>query len=248
MTLPRSLYTLLIAPRQFFENHPPSDSLGGALVVVLVVSLLTTLGVAAIGWTFAANIDATYTETVTEPWSESACENFERMNMSTTPEPCAIDQPKTRQVDVGAKLWDGFLGQLPLVFALGVVGWLLIGVALHVASAMAGGSGSLSGTLAVAGWGMLPSVVQVLVGTTAAVLTIQGMTFASDPAAVADQLRRMSDTTFGIWGTVGSVAATAWQVYIWALGLERARNLGREGALFAAGGVGVVTVMLSFVG
>ncbi len=248
MSLPRSLYALLVAPREFFETHPPGDSFGGALLVVLAVSLITTLGVAAIGWTFATNVDATYTETVAEPWPESACESFEDMNVSSTPAPCAIDEPKTRQVDVGARLWEGFRGHLPLVFALSIVGWLLVGVALHVASAMAGGSGSFSGTLAVAGWGMLPAVVQVVVGTTAAVLAIRGTAFGGDPAVVADQLQQMADTTFGLWGTVGSVAATAWQVYIWVPGLERARSLDRESAVFAAGGVGVVTLVLSLLG
>jgi hypothetical protein len=241
--MPRSLVALLTAPGQFFDRHPPQDSLLGAVVVVAFVSLVTTVGVGIIGWLLASNIDATYTETVMEPRSGPLCDPV--ANMTVTPEACGLDEPRTRQVDVGAELWDAFAGRLPLVFFSGFLGWVMVAVGLHLASAMAGGEGSFTATLAVAGWGMVPGVLQTVVGVAAAAVVIPGMEFASDPAVLAEQLRGMAPTTFGFWGPLAGVVATAWQAYVWGHGLRYARDLTRGGGFVAAGAVGLLTLLFS---
>lgn len=244
--LRRQLMALLFDPATFFDRRSPRRSLGSASGVVLAIALLTTTGVAAVGWQFATSIDATVTETVMEPWPAETCESFQEMNH--TPEPCTIDEPRTREVDVGAEIWQMLVGKLPLVFFGTLLGWVLIAAGLHVVSVMFDGEGSFGATLSVAGWAMVPQVVQLAVGLASASLLIHGTTFSSDPAALADQLERLASGSAGLAAAVATVVVTVWQAYIWAYGLRRARNLRLGDAAVTAGVVGTLWLLFALLG
>jgi hypothetical protein len=242
-----ALREVLVDPETFFAERRIGLSPGHAVMVVLVVSLALTAGVGAIGWLVTEQVDATRTVTVVEPVPNATCESFKEMNESSdgpavTPPGCGIDEPKTRQVDLGDELWEAIAGQLPLVFVAGIVGWLLVGGILHGVSALASGEGSFLKTLSVAGWGFLPTVFQVAVGVTLAFAVIPEMSFTGSPEAVAEQLRQLATGQFRLGVALLGLVGTAWQAYIWRGGLCHARNLDRR----AATGVAAIVAFVLF--
>lgn len=244
----RLLPTLLLRPGEFFEDRPPEQSLGGAAAVAVLVAFLTTVAVGLMGWFFASSIDATITRTIVEPWPESACAGFESMEGSSVPEQCTIDEPKTEEVDLGGLVWEAFLDRLPLVFLTPLLGWVLTGAALHVTSALFEGEGSFLGTLSVAGWSMVPQVVQLLGGGLLFYLTVGGTDFSSDPEVLRGQLEGLVNLGFGVPGAVLAIAVVVWQAYIWAHGLREARDLDPIDAIWVAAIVGFVVLLLSLLG
>ncbi len=254
MALPpslRRLWTLVRRPGEFFEYHPPAASLGGPAAVVFVVACATTLGVAAIGWWFSSSIHATETVTTMEPWSNATCESFAAMNESTNhssiPEPCTIYEPRTKQVDVGATVWDAFAGRLPWVFVGVFAGWLIVAAVLHALSALYDAEGSFAGTLAVVGWATLLDLVRVAVVVAGAYVLLRGVSFTGDPEAMVRQLRQVTDGAGGHANLVG-VGVVAWQAYIWTHGLRYARDLRRGEAAVVAGVVGFVAILFALAG
>lgn len=239
--VPAHLRLLLFDPRAFFERHPPRDSLAGAAVVAVVTAALVTLGFGLIGWLFTSRIDATVTETETEPWPDDQCEGFEEV----TPEPCTIDEPKTREVDVGNAIWEQFLEFLPVVFLAVLLGWVLTAVGLHVVSALVGGEGGFGGTLAVAGWAMVPQFVDVAAGVVNAWLTLRGVEFAEDPEVLASQLQALAANSQGAVGIAVTVLVTLWQAYVWSHGLRAARGLDGDDAALTAAVVAIASILAS---
>lgn len=235
-----ALRQLLVRPQAFFEERPPSRSLGAAAGVVVATALLTTAGVGAIGRMVTARIDATRTETVHEPLPDYHCEMLEESGTNNTPRGCTIDEPVTREVDVGAEVWEEFVGYLPFVFVVAIVAWLLVAVGLHVASALAGGDGSFAATLAVAGWATVPELIQIPVGLAGAYVRLEGESFTSP-----EQLEQLVGSSADPTGVLLTAAVLIWQAYIWTHGLRRARDLSVDEAAFAAGVVAVVSFLLS---
>jgi len=229
-----ALRSLLFDPGSFFETHPPARSLGGAAVVAVAVAAVTAVVFVGIGEYMASHIDATVTVTTLEPWPDSACESFDTMNGSL-PEACTIDEPQTKQVSVGAKLRDAVYGRVPLLFFGTLLGWVLVAVALHAVGAFTGSRGSFTATLSVTGWAMPAQLVQTVVGAVGLVLLLSGVDFASDPELLADQLRRLTDTTGTAIGTLGALAGTAWQAYIWTHGLREGHDADFGSAAIASG-------------
>jgi hypothetical protein len=244
----RSLRTLLFAPESFFEEHAPEQTIGTAIIVVLAVTLITTIGFALIGWLFAANIDATVTVTTMEPWSNSTCASFrsinQNTNMSTIPEPCTIDKPRTKQVDIGDKVWDAFVGRLPVFFVASVIGWILIAAGLHIVSALTGGEGAFTATLSVAGWAMVLQVLQTVFGVASIYLMIESTDFATNPELLQQQMEQLRHSSGGILGTL---VVTIWQGYIWTHGLRYARNLQYSSAALTAGVIALIALLFSLV-
>lgn len=239
-----ALRKLLFDPRSFFRAHPPAESLGGAAATVVAVAALSAVAFAAVGAYLASQVDATVTVTTVEPWSASVCESYEEMNASV-PEPCTIDGPRTEQVSVGARLRDAFVGRLPTVFFGTLLGWVLVAVALHAVTAFTGRSGSFAATLAVTGWATPAQLVQTVLGAAGLALAFSGVDFASDPEVLADQLRRLADTTVGALGVLGAVVGVAWQAYIWAHGLHESHDTSLGGAVAASAVVALVLLAFS---
>ena len=239
-----TLRTLLFDPRSFFETHPPERSLGSAALVVVAVAAVTTVVFVAIGEYMAAQIDATVTVTTMEPWPESTCQSFAEMNGSL-PEQCTIDEPRTEQMSVGAELRDAIYGRVPVIFFGTVLGWVLVAVALHAVGAFTGNSGSFGATLAVTGWASPAQLVQTVLGAVGLVFLLSGVDFASDPELLADQLRRLTNTTGTAIGVLGALVGTAWQAYIWTHGLHESHDTSLGGAAAASGIVAVLLFVLS---
>ena len=233
----------LLRPGEYFRERTPRESLIAAAGAVVLTAAVTTAGVAALTRLLTERIDATVTETVTEPWPESLCAGFDE----PLPEPCTIDRAVTREVDVGAALWEEMVGYFPLVFGTVVLGWLLIAGGLHVISAIGGGQGSFGGTLAVAGWGMVPTLVDLAAGVLFTASQLQGAEITGDPAAVAAQIRTVTTATTGTANLAVALGVAGWQAYIWAHGLRYARALNQDAAWGIAVLVAVVSFLLSVV-
>lgn len=247
----RRPWTLVRRPGEFFERHPPASSLGGAVTVVFVVACATTAAFAAVGWWFSSSVHATETVTTMEPWPNATCESFAAMNESTNhstvPEQCTIDEPRTKQVDVGATVWDAFAGRLPLVFVGVFAGWLVVAAVLHAGSAMYDAEGSFAGTLAVVGWATLLDLARVAVVAAGAYVLLRDVTFTGDPEAMARRLRRLTAGA-GAHADLVAVAVTAWQAYVWTHGLRHARDLRTGEAAVVAGTVAAVAVLFALAG
>ncbi len=238
------LRTLLFRPRSFFQSHPPEHSLGSAALVVVAIAALTAVAFAAVGTYMASQIDATYTVTTMEPWPDSSCQSFEEMD-GPVPEQCTIDEPQTEQRSVGAALEDAVVRRVPVVFFGTLVGWLLVAVALHAVSSFTGNSGPFGATLSVTGWAMPVQLVQTAFGVVGLVFLLSGVDFSSDPEVLADQLRRLSDTTGTAVGAGGALLAAGWQAYIWTHGLRESHDTSLGGAAAASATVAVLLFLVS---
>jgi hypothetical protein len=92
---------------------------------------------------------------------EWACENYAESDIST-PSGCDPSVPETVERDVGALVVQKY-SWLPLAaLVLVPLLWLFEAGVLHLGTVFVGGEGPLSDTLAVAGWGMVPSVARLL--------------------------------------------------------------------------------------
>lgn len=235
-----ALRQLLFDPASFFEEHPPSQSIGPAVGVVLATASVVTLGIGATVRIITAQIDATRTETVAEPWPDSRCNAFEKGHPLGTPRNCEIEEPITREVDVGAEVWEGFVGELPGLFVNVIVGWVLLAVVLHVLSAFFGGEGSFLGTLAVTGWASILDTVPVVIGIVTVFVVLLNTSFTSDPDVLAEQFQQLASPIAGGIGLLVSAIVITWQAYIWTRGLQNARRLPSEEASATAGIVAFV--------
>lgn len=246
-----SLLQAVSHPHRYFEEHPPADSIGQAAVIVFLVATLSSLAFLALGWVLSQQIDATTTVTTMEPWSDARCEPFREMNNSSNtsslPEPCTIDEPRTKQVHLGEKAYSVFAERVPLVFFGVLLGWPITAIGLHVLSALARSEGSFGNTLAVAGVGMAPSVLQTFAVTGTMAWQVRSMTFGSDPAVVANRLRELAETTTHPVVIVAILVVAVWQAWIWAAGLERARNMDAGSAKLAAGVVALLGAIFSII-
>jgi hypothetical protein len=240
---PTEVLAVLYSPGSFFENHPPSGTLGGALKVVTLVAVLTCVAFAGMGVAFDATIDSTVTQTTLEPVPESVCETYENAD-APLPEGCTIDEPRTEQVDVGSRVESAFFGRLPFLFVASFVGWLLTAAALHLLSALGDTEGSFGATLSVAGWASLPSLVGSAIGVGLLLLAVQGTEFASDPEVLADQVRALANRTGGT-AALGSLVGVGWQAVVWTHGLRCGRDMSYGGAATVAAVVAVVTLALT---
>lgn len=236
--------TPLFRPDEFFAERAPNLNLARAAAVVLVVALVSTAVVGAFGWTLAQRLTATTEIPDEQRPPDWVCENEAGTEAEEMVQQ-GCDEPEQKTVVVGDLLWSAFTERLPLVFVGVLLGWPLLAVGLHVASALMGGRGSFLDTLAVAGWGMLPSAVQAVVGFGFMYAALGGIDLAaSDPEMLASQIRSLSQRVRG--DTVAlSLAGACWQGYVWTFGLKRARDLSTGGAAVAGGGVAFVGFLLS---
>ncbi len=236
----------LLRPDEFFADRAPGLSLGRAAAVVLVVAVVSTAVVGAFGWTLSQRLTATTEIPNDERPPDWVCED-EADSEAEEMVQDGCDEPKQKTVVVGDLLWDAFSERLPLAFVGVLLAWPLYAVALHVGSALVGGSGSFTDTLAVAGWGMLPSALQAVVGFGLLYTALGGIDLAgSNPETLASQIRSLTERAQGDTALL-SLAGAVWQGYVWTFGLKRARDLSTGGAAFAGGSVALLVFLLSLV-
>ncbi|WP_439025450.1 Yip1 family protein [Haloarchaeobius sp. DT45] len=229
-----SLRDLLVDPAGFFEPDGPGRSLGTAVLVVVLVSLVVTGAAGAMLYTASTSITGTVTVDNPERPPEFFCSDDSPAGEDgSVTDGC--DQPETIERDAGALFWEVAAGQLPVVFVGLLLAWPILGVVLHVLSAFGGGDGSLGQTLAVTGWGFVPTAIGAVIGALAISVVLAGMTFQlSDPQSFIGEFRAVFGGPVGVVLLVLRLGTAAWQAVIWGYGLERARNVSRTAGFAAA--------------
>ncbi|WP_435117542.1 YIP1 family protein [Halolamina sp. C58] len=203
--------TPLLRPDRYFGERPPQ--LAHAAIVVAVVAVVSAAGVAVFLDQFAAALDTTVTVDNPAYPGDTFCEDpaFEQ-----TPSGC--DEPPTVERQLGAMVAQE-LSWLPIAVAVIVpLWWLWQAVVLHAAGSVAGGSGSVGEALPVAGWGMAPSLLRLLVVLGFAIRRLRSVSVPDDPE---NALAVLQSAIAGI-GTVSLLAVLV--VALWA-GAIRAYGL-----------------------
>lgn len=116
------------------------------------------------------------------------------------------DRPK--KVPLGDGMWDAVGKALLLVFIAPFFVWFVSAVALHVLSAFGDGEGSFGNTVSITAWGMLPSLLQTVVGFGFLYLTLRNVKFGGNPEAVVEQLRLLVSKIRG--GSLLSTVVSLW--------------------------------------
>jgi hypothetical protein len=234
----------LLRPGRFFEERAPRPSLASAFAVVFLVALVSTAIFGFVGWSMSQRMTGTTQIDNPNRPDETFCSGeFFADGAGNLSEAC--DRPEQKTVVIGDLIWKGFQKKIPFVFLGVLAAWPLTAIGLHIASAVAGGEGSFSNTLSVAGWGMLPSLVQMLVGIGLFSLALRGADLSgSNPQVVLDQLQSLVATARG-GSLLVSALGTAWQWVVWTYGLKHARRLSTEAAAAAAGAIALLSFLAS---
>lgn len=217
----RSVRQLLLSPASYFDDRPPAETLRLAAGLVGLLVVVLTAGFLFAGTLMAGTIDATVTMDNPDRPPDFICEQHGDDPDSALGAGC--DEPAEIERDAGELvqellrdyLWIGVVGPLVL-WAAGTV--VLFGVAR-----LAGGSPSLPGTAAVAGWAALPEVARTLVGVAALRVALADVTI-TDPergAAVLESAMAPVDPLL----TVASLATFLWQWSLLTGGLSREAEL-----------------------
>ncbi|WP_267642409.1 Yip1 family protein [Haloarchaeobius amylolyticus] len=240
-----SLRDLLVDPAAFFAPDARGRDLGPAFAAVLLAALVVTGAAGAMLYVASTSITGTVTVDNPERPPDWVCSDDSPMeNDSVFEDGC--NQPKTLDRDAGALFWNVASGQLPILFVGLLLLWPILGVGLHVLTALGGGEGSFTRTLAVTGWGFVPTAIAGVVGAAAVSAVLAGKTFQlSNPDAFVREFRAVFGGTLGALLLVLRLGTTAWQVAIWGYGLERLRHVSRAAGFTAAGIVAGLLFLLS---
>jgi len=241
--------TPLLHPDDYFEAHTPGHSIARTLALAVLVAAGTTAGVLAIGWVVTQSIDATVAVDNPAHTPDWVCEQQrEAFTDQPTPGGCAQSVPETVDRDLGDLVWDAFVDRMPLVFVAVFVAWVVVAGVLHALSALVGGEGSFADTLAVAAWGGVPTLLQVIAGLAEISLRLQSVSFGSNPEQVASEIQRLAATGHSLpWYLVVAVVAL-WQGYLFAFGLVHARDLDLDAAALVAGVLALASFLLGAFG
>lgn len=249
----------LFRPGEFFEERAPLG-LAPALGIVLLVAVATTAGTGLLGLFFADQIEGTITvdnENRPPDWvcDDSAGDSTGDSAGGTTDSGTAesgesmlrdgCDEPKTREVSASKLVMQAFGEKLPFVFIGQFVVWLVFAVVLHLLSGAFGGSNDFAQTLAVTGWGLLPSVLRTVVVVILGYFFVQGLSLSSDPEMLVRQVQSLRDASRSWPMVLVGLGEAVWQGYVWAYGLKHARemNLGDAGMV-----AGILATVLFLVG
>lgn len=146
--------------------------------------------------------------------------------------------------EAASAMW-GAIGQLLVVGVVGVfVVWVVAAGVMHVIATATSGGASFGTTLGVTGYGMLPSILNTIVGLGLAYLSVRSLQLSGGPEAVAAQLQQIVQEG-GLLRPVFNWGFLLWQWVIWTAGLERVHDISRANAAVAAG---VVAIGLGLLG
>ncbi|WP_200530393.1 YIP1 family protein [Halorubrum sp. LN27] len=223
------------------------DTGGHALTVgvVVLVTVATAVGVVALGAAFDATIDREVTVDNPDRPPEATCEAFGEDDGSLVAERC--DEPERVDVDVGEELRsaaDGYVGYA----LIGVpIWWAVFALALHGGARLAGGSGSVGDSFAIAAWAIAAELPRLVAGLAAiwyglATTTVQGTTME----AIANELVAAISAMQGpLLAASAVVIAVQWVVVVG--GLEAYHDLDRGVAGAVAGGFAVLGFLIAAV-
>lgn len=208
----KSIRQIVLDPKAFFERRRPADTLPYAIAIVAVLALATVIATFVLGSMLAGAIDATVTMDNPERPPDWMCED----DAASTPAP-GCDEPKTVERDAGSLVYDATTDYaVPLLFAPFLL-WGFGTVVLNLAGRAAGGSPTVAGSAALAGWAVLPELFRLLVGLAALRYVLWNTTITSvqqAPAALETALAPVSPIL-----TVATILTVAWQWHLLSGGL-----------------------------
>lgn len=121
--------------------------------------------------------------------------------------------------------------------------WAVFAGAFHVISLAFDGEGDLKTTLALVGWGFLPSIVSGLVTAAAFYLALQNASVPADPAAMASFQQRLQSRSIFTAASLVAIALTLWQGFIWVFAVKHARQLDGRGAILTVAGPVALSIL-----
>ena len=150
--------TPLIRPDRYFATHEAA-----VFRVLIILGVLTVAGPATVygvGWILVDHIDGTVV--IDNPYRPPAvlCDGaidsagFDKAD---------CDRPREIERNVDRLLWSAIDELLLPALVAFPIAWVLIGLFLHVGSVLATGEGGILPSFAVAAWGMLPTLVSLVV-------------------------------------------------------------------------------------
>lgn len=245
LALLRSLRAVLFAPTAFFERHRGSLSgrQGFAVAVGLAIVLVAIL--AGGFWLLSQQLTGTTTIDNPDRPPASMCENQPPMTEEVD---VGCDRPATIEVGTGILLWRAVSGILPTMFFGLSLGWVLLGLLLHLRAVMLGGSGSAGDGLAVTAFGLIPTVLAALVG----VAIVTGWGAATDLSAgsiaiLEGQFQQLPTGVVGIAAGIVHFVGLVWGVVIWTSGFAVAYDIERTAAAVPAVAAGGFVWLLTLV-
>ncbi|MFB6137536.1 MAG: Yip1 family protein [Halobacteriaceae archaeon] len=148
-------------------------------------------------------------------------------------------------LDPSGTLADGALVPATALFASLLAGWLIEAGVLHLLVCYLGdGSGSVGDTLSVAGWGAVPDAVTALGSTALVWRSLDPVSLPTVPGPLLAQARSVVDAAL-VSEPLLVLAAAAWTVAIWGLGLAERHGVPTTGAYLFAGLVAGVRVVMA---
>lgn len=113
--------------------------------------------------------------------------------------------------------------------------WLLYAGAFHAISVVFDGDGEFSDTLALVGWGFVPSVLNALASVVLEFyrFEIRGVDVPSDlnPESMGEFTAQIQEGPVVALSALLAIAFTLWSAYLWVLAMEYARDLSTRNAV-----------------
>ncbi|OYR50517.1 Yip1 family protein [Halorubrum sp. Ea8] len=241
--LSRAVGSLLDRSRRHFER---ARSRSGAVAIglVLLVTVSTVGGIAALGAAFDATIDREVTVDNPDRPPEATCEAFGDDD-SLVGERC--DRPKRVDVDVGEELRSA-TGDYVAYGLFGVpIWWGIFALVLHGGARLAGGSGSVGDSFVIAAWAILPEIVRLGAGVAAVwyALSTAAVDGATIEAIANEIVAAIEAMQAPLLAASAVVIAVQWVIVVG--GLEAAHDLDRGTAGAVAGAFAVLAFLLAAV-
>lgn len=241
--LANGVRSLLDSSRRHFErNRPRSGAV--AIGLVLLVTLATVGGVLALGAAFDATIDREVTVDNPDRPPEATCESFGDDD-SLIGEDC--DRPERIDVDVGEELRRATGDYVGYGLFVVPVWWAIFALALHGGARLAGGSGSVGDSFAIAAWALVPEILRLAAGVAAIWYALATTT------VTGETMRAIANEIVAAIGTietpllVASAIVVAIQWVVVAGGLQAAHDLDRGTAGTVAGAFAALGFLLAAV-
>ncbi|KAB1192284.1 YIP1 family protein [Haloferax sp. MBLA0076] len=235
--------TPLLEPREYFDSKTPPFDFGRVLAVVALLSIVLTAGVGGIFWTFTQQLDQQVSVDNPDHVPAWSCEQYEdggAFDDMSPPDGCDSSVPETIDRRLGDLVWQE-LSWVPWAMLLFVpLGWVFQGAVLHIGSSLVGGSGRFTDTLVVAGWGLIPSTLRLLVVGSFLVYHLSRVTLPANPNGAVSAIQA-SLSGLGLLTGAVTLVVVAWATYVRTYGLARGRDVD-------VGDAALVTVGLSVAG
>jgi len=139
----------------------------------------------------------------------------------------------------GMGMFMGLVGAVSAFIAFIVLWWVIMAGAFYVVSILFKGSGTFSSTLAVTGYGLVPTIIGTALSAISSLyylprITVPIVRNIQDPAVIQNAIRDlMQDPAmqeYSIVSLVFSVLFLVWSANIWIFGVKHARKLDTRNA------------------